>query len=56
MWTTLALQIVFAQWMVYGCVSAINATRIPEDSISPSEAFTGSKRDFKRGVRAAFAH
>ena len=35
-------------------VSAINATRITEDGISPREAFTGIKLDFKRDVRATF--
>lgn len=30
-----------ARWTVYGCVSALNATRLNNEGISPREAFTG---------------
>ena len=42
------------RWMVYGCLSAINATRIGDNGITPREAFTGVKMDYKRDLRVAF--
>ena len=44
----------FARWSVYGCVSAINASRSVEGNLSPRESFTGVKLDYKRDLRVAF--
>lgn len=43
-----------ARWTVYGCISALNATRLNHEGISPREAFTGIKTDFKKDFRVAF--
>ena len=51
-----ALPASFMEWLIYFCVSRINLfpTRNSLSRISPREAFTGRKTNFKRDVRIGF--
>lgn len=51
-----ALPASFTEWLIYFCVSRINLfpTRNNLSRISPREAFTGRKTNFKRDIRIGF--
>ena len=44
----------FTRWIVYGCVSSLNALRQNDEGASPREVFTGIKTDFNRDFKVSF--